>query len=178
MNTNSPIDVPHGDEVTTEPQRLALEAMSNDLVRKLNAMVAEQEQRAREFAAQQHSLSSLPTLSVPEVAEPVISEIPVAAPQQTGIKARIAPQYRSEERVKTAPPPPTRKLPEVPKAATNQEFFRYNETRQVNTTSAREYKMPTIIRDTGAEKKEGTIGAGTIATIIFILFILIMQGCE
>ena len=46
MNQPGHIDIPHGNEVTTEPQRLALEAMSRDLVHKLNAMVAEQEQRA------------------------------------------------------------------------------------------------------------------------------------
>ena len=41
MNQPGHIDIPHGNEVTTEPQRLALEAMSRDLVHKLNAMVAE-----------------------------------------------------------------------------------------------------------------------------------------
>lgn len=46
--------------VTTEPQRRALDIMSQELVNKLNVMVAEQEARAREFAARQHSLSALP----------------------------------------------------------------------------------------------------------------------
>ena len=58
------------EQVTTEPQRLALEAMSNELVEKLHAMVEEQQQRAREFAAHQHSLSSLPSTHTPAVAPP------------------------------------------------------------------------------------------------------------
>lgn len=58
-------EAPPTEHVTTEPQRLALEAMSQDLVKKLNCMVAEQEARAREFAAHQHSLSSLPVQTPP-----------------------------------------------------------------------------------------------------------------
>ena len=53
---------PYDERVSSEPQRRALDAMSEDLVRKLHAMVAEQEARARAFAATQHSLSSLPKL--------------------------------------------------------------------------------------------------------------------
>lgn len=43
-----------------DQQRRALEEMSQNLLDKLNAMVKEQEQRAREFAERTHSLSSLP----------------------------------------------------------------------------------------------------------------------
>ena len=50
------------EKVSTEPQRLALEEMSRDLVDKLNKMVAEQEERAAQFAAQQHSLSAKPSV--------------------------------------------------------------------------------------------------------------------
>ncbi len=46
-------------QVSTESQRLALEAMSAQLVHKLNAMIREQEERARKFAEQHHS--TLPT---------------------------------------------------------------------------------------------------------------------
>lgn len=48
----------HSDEsVTTEPQRIALERMSAELIHNLNVMIAEQEERARLFAEQHHSTS-------------------------------------------------------------------------------------------------------------------------
>ena len=84
---SSPYNMPQttsspDERVTTEPQRQALDAMSQELVNKLNIMVAEQEQRAREFAARQHSLSSLPQQTLPPVpSEPVPSSaIPSATP--------------------------------------------------------------------------------------------------
>lgn len=46
--------------VSTEAQRLALEAMSAQLVHKLNAMIAEQEARTRAFAEQHHTRIELP----------------------------------------------------------------------------------------------------------------------
>lgn len=46
--------------VSTDMQRRALEEMSQHLLNELNAMVEQQERRAREFAARTHSLSSLP----------------------------------------------------------------------------------------------------------------------
>lgn len=46
--------------VTTEPQRQALDAMSQALVEKLNRMVEEQHQRVEEFTRMEHSLSQRP----------------------------------------------------------------------------------------------------------------------
>ena len=180
MNTLPPIDVPHGDEVTTEPQRLALEAMSQDLVLKLNAMVAEQERRAQEFAAQQHSLSSLPSFSVPEIKPPTLPQPTVTAtaplPKAThGVKARMQQQA-------PAPQPtyqPEAELPPVPQPRTRQQTrTAWDAPGKPNQDAGKQYKMPTIIRDTPAEKQESSVGAGTIATIIFVLFILIMRSCE
>lgn len=63
---------PDEQHVSTEAQRQALEAMSADLVRKLNIMIQEQEQRAREFAATHHSLLPTPgsTFSIPQTPAP------------------------------------------------------------------------------------------------------------
>lgn len=188
MNPPGLNDIPHGDEVTTEPQRLALEAMSRDLVEKLNTMVAEQEQRARDFAAHQHSLSSLPAQMTPELTRlempeaPSIPQLQPEAPTATrGVKARMGTQQ--------APPPPQAKkastntnapkLPPVPaqKAHAQQgEWQPYGPQSQAERNSS-PYRMPTIIREP-KEKKEGTIGAGTISVIIFIILILLMHGCE
>ncbi len=183
------VDIPHGNEVTTEPQKQALEAMSNDLVHKLNAMVAEQERRAHDFAAQQHSLSSLPTYSLPEVTAPQLPEAPLPPePQPTSYRPE-APAPQQEKAAHRAPLPPSaafrRKveapgpnLPQVPPpppADSNKPrtFFNTNPW----SSPAPPRKTPTIIRDTQGEQSEGSIGAGTIATILIIIFILILQGC-
>ena len=52
--------------VSTEAQRLALETMSAQLVHKLNAMIAEQEARTRDFAKQHH-----PHIALPQTEEPI-----------------------------------------------------------------------------------------------------------
>lgn len=183
MNPPGHIDIPHGDEVSTEPQRLALEAMSRDLVEKLNAMVAEQEQRARDFAAHQHSLSSLPAQMTPELTRiempeaPSIPEIQPETPTATrGVKARMGAQQVPPQQQAQKASPSAAKLPPVPaqKPQTQQtEWHPYSQTERNNSP----YKMPTIIREP-KDKKEGTIGAGTISVIIFIILIILMHGCE
>lgn len=83
-------------EVSTESQRLALEAMSANLVHKLNAMISEQEARAHAFAAQHHS--TLPT--------PQPLNLPVTQPQPA---AAPTPQPSARKRTAEAiPPPPAR----------------------------------------------------------------------
>ena len=171
------IDVPHGDEVTTEPQRQALEAMSHDLVIKLNAMVAEQERRAQEFAAQQHSLSALPSFTLPEITPPTIQQQAIPYPdtqpvtQETAVRGQKA-RLGTPQSITNGP-----RLPQVPQSAPQ----RQNRTAWNEPAPAprqKEYKMPTIIREASEEKKEGSIGAGTISIIIFIIFVLAMHGCE
>lgn len=66
MSATEPAEYP---PVSTEPQRQALDEMSQELLRKLNTMVEEQNERARQFASTEHSLSSKPMefdLSLPE----------------------------------------------------------------------------------------------------------------
>ncbi len=186
MNPPGHIDIPHGDEVSTEPQRLALEAMSRDLVEKLNAMVAEQEQRARDFAAHQHSLSSLPAQMTPELTRiempeaPSIPEIQSETPTATrGVKARmgaqqVPPQPQSQQSSPSAPQLPPVPTPQVHKKQA--EWQPYGPQSQAERNSS-PYRMPTIIREP-KDKKEGTIGAGTISVIIFIVLIILMHGCE
>lgn len=184
MNPTGHIDIPHGDEVTTEPQRLALEAMSRDLVEKLNAMVAEQEQRAQDFAAHQHSLSSLPAQMTPELTRlempeaPSLTKIQPEAPTATrGVKARMGTQQATPQpQAQKADP---KKLPPVPTPQAHQkqaEWQPYGPQSQAERNSS-PYRMPTIIREP-KEKQEGTIGAGTISFIIVIILIILMHGCE
>lgn len=83
--------------VSTESQRLALEAMSAQLVHKLNAMIREQEERARDFAELHHS-----TLPTPQQ---TFSDLPQVPPQPE------VNQQSLPERVYSTPPP----LPTAPK---------------------------------------------------------------
>ena len=171
------IDIPHGDEVTTEPQRRALEAMSHDLVVKLNAMVAEQERRAQEFAAQQHSLSALPSFNLPEIAPPALPQqhtvppAPAIVAEETAVYGRKA-RLGTPQAITNGP-----RLPQVPQSAPQRQSRTAWDTPEPSPRQ-KEYKMPTIIRETSAEKKENGIGAGTICIIIFILFVLVMHGCD
>ena len=60
-------DIPEIPEVSTEVQRQALDAMSEELVQKLNRMIEEQDARVKAFAVQNPSLSSLPVTPNPIV---------------------------------------------------------------------------------------------------------------
>ena len=100
--------------VDTEPQRKALEEMSQQLLERLNAMVAEQEQRANEFAARPHSLSSLPSgIELPKL-EPLPQPQPQGLP--TGSQSPH-PQPAPASRPSVAPPPGARSRVEVESAA-------------------------------------------------------------
>lgn len=85
-------DEPH---VSTEPQRLALEAMSAQLVHKLNAMIREQEERVRIFAEQHHATTVLPQQFTPAAPPP---------------QPEPAPGMMPKPQVQQAPPPATRSV--------------------------------------------------------------------
>ncbi len=139
-------------KVTTEPQRRALEEMSHELVEKLNRMVAEQEERAALFAAQQHSLSSKPAVptSVPkptynyptppplvtQTRQAAVSRTPAPEPQQSRIKAA------KETYLPPVPPSPV----------------------------SGKKKHPTVIAP--KKKEEEGMGTGFIILILIVLFLL------
>lgn len=184
MNQYPEIDAPHGDEVSTEPQRLALEAMSRDLVNKLNAMVAEQEQRAYEFAQHQHSLSSLPSQTLPEITMPTLPETapaPVEPPAQSQVQGMYGRLTHPEEPVHLPPTPTITNrsvLPQVPRAIKQPQFTRHSSQQRTHNGS-RDYRMPTIIRDTQSDKKESGMSAGSVLTIIFVIIMLLIgHSCD
>lgn len=86
-------------QVSTESQRLALEAMSAQLVHKLNTMIREQEERARKFAEQHHS-----TLPTPQQHFSYISQTEATPPPRQETPASRMPQV---------PPLPTAPKPSV-----------------------------------------------------------------
>lgn len=155
-------------DVTTEPQRLALEAMSQELVQKLNIMVAEQEKRAREFSSMQHSLSSLPTV----VQTPQVDNTPVT-PQATPYKhsRKAKPQKVYQHAVPPAPYPPIPSTPELPEIP---QYFNVNYPTPEQTKQTR--RTPVVIKGSENKKEEG-IGVGTIVTILVVLFIILAKGC-
>ena len=140
------------ERVSTEPQRKALDAMSEDLVRKLHAMVAEQEARARDFAAHQHSLSSLPQL------------------QQTFQQAAIPP-------VSQLPPqsPPASTITNGPRLPKNRP--QRNKAQQPYSPAPEWDSEVTPPTTPTQPQKESGIGAGTIITCI-IIFLIIMRSCS
>lgn len=157
--SSPPVTIPHGEEVTTEPQRLALEGMSADLTRKLNDMVAEQEERVRIFAAQHHSLSPSPVSpdnSFPQPEFPQAAPLqPQPAPQAPGLMGRTRSAITNGPQI-----PAQRQQPPVPTA---------------KPVPAR-YNRPATFPD--SEKKESSIGAGAVTTIIFVIFIILVRSCD
>ncbi len=142
----------HDERVSTEPQRRALDAMSEDLVRKLHAMVAEQEARARDFAAHQHTLSSLPQLQHP-FQQPAVPPTP-----------QIPPHASPASTITNGPRLPERKQPRK-KAQQS-----YSPAPEWET----EFTPPSAPPQ---QQKESGIGAGTIITGI-IIFLIIMRSCS
>ncbi len=147
------------ERVSTEPQRRALDAMSEDLVRKLNAMVAEQEARARDFAAHQHSLSSLPQLNqeLPQVSVPQV--------EQTPLKGLLKQQRPQKQGGITNGPRPATKQQQLPPAEPIYDYPPVDWDEEGHNQPAQE------------EKKEAGISAGTIIFIIFVLF-FILRSCS
>lgn len=152
-NSSSPENL-----VTTEPQRQALEKMSQDLITKLNIMVAEQNERARLFAEQQHSLSSLPT-SVPVAT----SSHPQPLPQRTQLPHPIRPQLPTytPSMHTTAPKP----------------LFTPSYTPEVKTPKQPSRPQPKAPRPAKETKSEEGIGPFGILGILFIVFML-LRGCQ
>ncbi len=102
---------PDEQHVSTEAQRLALEAMSAQLVHKLNAMIREQEERARAFAEQHHSTLSIPQQQPDPATEPKKPAPTPAVPPPPQLRTResnsdfplppATPQYQPQQKKAT-----------------------------------------------------------------------------
>lgn len=161
MSAQPKPQLPPTPEVTTEPQRLALEQMSNELISKLNKMVAEQEKRAQEFAQHRHSLSSLPT-ATPLPTKPQAPIPPVPPPSYN--RAANYPQPQQEP----LPPVPQSYPQTLPPAQHPPQPRQHNKTRQTPP-------VPRYSPKKQQEENEG-IGAGTIIFVLAIIFVL-LKGC-
>lgn len=139
----TPRPTQQANEVTTEPQRRALEEMSRKLSRRLEGMINEQNKRARDFIEQRHSLSPLPGIQIPGLTSPqAVAQPP--EPKPAPFPPPVVPQQPvSRQCVSDAPPLPF----EIPHP---------------------ESKKGTA----GKEKSEGSKG-WVFALVTFLLFILI-----
>lgn len=148
----------HPDEsVTTEPQRLALERMSAELIHNLNVMIAEQEERVRIFAEQHHSASPLPQHPAPEkLPEPP----PATVMQEPGSAKPLIAKFKSIAR-RNVPPLVTTSPNEQPEQ------------------QPQPHPIPLITkpRKTAESKEESSIGVGTIVTFIVIILFL-LRACS
>ncbi len=150
--------IPH---VSTEPQRQALDEMSRQLVEKLNAMVHEQHERARRFAATQHSLSPLPgTAPLPP------------QPKKPNF------HFLSE---KPEPLPP---LPNAPVAEAKKVHMPFSAHVNAQPKKPQEFKplgdLPRQVRSaTPKTEQKSESGCGTVPTVIFIIIlIIILRSCS
>ncbi len=157
-------------EVSTEPQRQALDEMSHQLVERLNDMVREQHERARRFAATQHSLSPLPGIPGAELTPEI---------QASQHKTPQAPQPQTAKPRQAAPPPPKKKqspLPPLP--FTRQEEAQEEQREPLWQHPRQEHNSASF--PTPIEKKKGEengCGTGTIITLIIIVLIII-RACS
>lgn len=133
--------------VSTEAQRQALEEMSNELVRKLNLMIQEQEQRAREFAATHHS-------TLPTPAAPVLN---IPAPKPVAKAPAPATVYAP-----ASPPPPVTRREQQPSPKREQP------TR---------YSAPSPgAKKTKPQEEEGNIGMGMVIFSL-VGIIMLIRSC-
>lgn len=148
----------HPDEsVTTEPQRLALERMSAELIHNLNVMIAEQEERVRIFAEQHHSSSPLPQQPAPEKLPEVLDVAPAPASKPGSAKPLVA-RFKAIARR------------DVPPLVTNSPNDRQE-------PQPRPIPIITKPRKTTENKEESSIGVGTIVTFIVIILFL-LRACS
>lgn len=138
-------------EFNTEQQRRALDEMSADLVRKLDAMIAEQEERVLEFAQQQPN-NAPATYPAPE---PLQQKQPEPAPAHTPLRAPT--------RHSVTPPPVKRAIP----APTI--------TRTPPPVKLRPDKIAG--KQAKADEKENSLGCGTLGIIVLVITLLI-RACS
>ncbi len=147
-------------DVSTEPQRQALDEMSRQLVEKLNDMVREQHERARRFAATQHSLSPLPGVQAPP---------PPAEWNDEAQTAHFPAPHREE--------PPAKK----PFHALLSRNARPKLPQDFSAKSADEPSLlpawKSAVKKSGEKSSES--GCGTVPTIIaIIILVIILRSCS
>lgn len=152
-----------------DAQRVALEEMSQALLERLNAMVAEQEKRAADFAARTHSLSALPeAVELPKVeaAAPAVAAVPAPLPSVPPLKNEHKERRQTGQRV--APPPGARSAAEAAQ--------RRHEPQPQQPTPPRQ-KMPKPAAARGGQQESSQIGLGWMFFVMAVIYFLI-RACS
>lgn len=156
----------------TEAQRRELDRMSAELLDKLNYMIAEQEARVQEFSLRQ---VDAPQPSPTPMQWTRAAETQAAPPQPSPAVSYSTGGKHAEDpapRKRTVTPPPA-------KQQQNRQPAKQQQNRQTPTYQA---PPPLPHRSTpsaakGKDKKESSVGCGTIALVIIIISVL-MKACD
>lgn len=152
-------------EFNIETQRRALDHMSGQLLDKLNAMIAVQDARVKEFSLQEPAKTS---------AEPehwFHTNTPEAKPSQELVISYSDGGRRGEvpnPRKKSVTPPPVTPRPSQPTA-------KPRPARQTPPPIRSNHNIPTVPKN--GDKKESSVGCGTVAVIVTIIIIL-LRACS
>ncbi len=165
---------PQPPEVTTEPQRQALDDMSRQLVERLNDMVREQNERAERFAATQHSLSHLPGQQQEAAEPPGAPQALPTAPVVTEVLPEATPEFAAQpaqqpkkKQNKIAIPQLFPSKPKEPQTFDNKPLW-----------EAARPKWPSKNSGSDAKKAEES-GCGTFPTIVaIIIIVIILRACS
>ena len=156
-------EIPEIPEVSTEAQRQALDAMSEELVQKLNRMIEEQDARVKEFAVQNPSLSSLP--ATPD---------PIALPRQAAPKQPAQPQLPSVPKPTAVTPTVEEKLDEYDRQWAREKREQPAQPQPVPAFTRPKPKRQRQISPNPEEKQGPNIGSW----IFFIVVVLIiLRAC-
>jgi len=148
--------------------------MSQELVNKLNVMVAEQERRAAEFAAHQHSLSSLPQQTVPSVPSAnIFSPKSLTDVSQATRQVRSAPLPGSVARERQTSPGRTAPPPQPPVRSSLAGL-----TRPTGRGKASDFPPPgsSFPPPVSEEGKGVSINAGTLI-VVLLIGLALLRSC-
>lgn len=167
------------EEVSTEPQRRALEEMSQALLGRLDEMLAEQARRSAEFAERTHSLSHLPELTPPvKPGEPVGSSAayePLAAPKPQPISGEAFAKPPTPPAIdepaapgRKVTPPPASSLKKAVKKA--EKFINDSDW---NGGFAQSFKSS----PEKSKEQESGFGVGAVVFVIFVI-VFFLRACQ
>lgn len=172
----------HIPEVTTEPQRQALDKMSQDLIVKLNQMVKEQHIRAKAFVEQQHSLSERP-MQLPESLHIALPQVPQStdtpSPAGTstpswGMAEASEPQTAYTRQEAAIPPPP----PPPPPLQQDSRRSRRRKSQSAPVPPPPDFPWTDNDMPRPEQKKDNSLSTGCFTIIGIIVLLSFLRDCS
>ena len=168
-------------EVSTEAARQALDAMSEELLLKLNRMIEEQEARVQEFAVQNPSLSSLPvtpkpielpTHKLPQVAATPAKPAHVSTPRTAPLPPTFPP--KDEPRTDITPQEAVEEFERLWKQIKRERNQQPDRNQEDPPVPPARFPKPSLPVKTAKPKKESNIGTWVFFIVVLII---IMRAC-